>query len=218
MEGYNVLRGTLPVLKGKDASDSDIFFCANYIKYLPARGGIYGIEFSGHGNTDASDSSSTIGKNPASGFKFYVFCSENAYLGYVLHDLIDKSKSVVRTLDDEEVHSSMLYSKKKSCFNNKISKPELNYTSNPATFVSSAGVYDPDGTYGITGEGTVTDTIVYPANIGFQGVSYNHEPRPYSNLDGFIDSNNVQYPLYIVVEFAKDPGISTLDYQFITQS
>ena len=175
MESFNVLRGREPVTDGH---------CAGYIKYLPDRAKIFGIEFSGY------DANSSSYKNPQCKFDYYIFCSESAWIKYA------KSKGV--TLEP------------------KVVKEPQN-VGNPALFIVSSGTYDPTGS-GTSGEGeeVVSAKIDYPHLIGFQGVKYSHEPRPYSNVDAFINSDNVQYPLYLFVEFDGDPGITELDYQLIS--
>jgi len=201
MDSYNVLRGREPVRTGTPKSPNDkTKYCAGYIKYLPQRGAMYGIEFSG---TKYTDGEATY-KTPECGFRYYIFCSENAFLDYL-------SSAYADAVDEEGKDGQ-----NPPVLKHRVSKAAS--VGNPATFIVSSGIYNPGDTAGLKDEGIVRDAIKYPANIGFQGVSYNHEPRPYSNLDGFIDSNNVQYPLYLVVIFDGDPKISVLDYQLIIQS
>ena len=203
MDSYNVLRGREPVRTGTAKSpNAKTNYCAGYIKYLPQRGAIYGIEFSG--TKKGSNGEADTYKSPASGFRYYIFCSENAFLKYIDSMYSD----AVNEAGKDNVNPPTL--------KHRISKPVD--VGNPATFVVSSGIYDPGNTLSLVDDGIVRDEISYPANIGFQGVSYNHEPRPYSNLDGFIDSNNIQYPLYLVVIFDDDPEIDILDYQLIVQS
>lgn len=179
MDSFNVLRGHEPVRE-----NGGKYYCAGYIKYMPQRGAIYGIEFS---NTKTANL-------PA--FKYYIFCSEKAFLQYVT----DKFGTQPDEPKDKN-NKSIPALKPRYC--NKQGAVD-----NPSTFVVSSGEYNKDS------------EIAYPRNIGFQGADYQHDPRPYSNLDGFVDSNDVQYPLYIVIEFANnaDPGLVAVDYQIIVQS
>lgn len=184
MESFNVLRGREPI-----KTEGNLKYCAGYIKFLPDRAKIFGIEFSGY-NADEDKYD-----NPQCGFDYYIFCSESAWIKFA------KSKGI--TLEP------------------KIVKEPQNI-GNPALFIISSGTYDPEhGTEGhetpAAGEGeeVVEGHIKYPHLIGFQGVRYSHEPRPYSNVDAYINANDVQYPLYLFVEFNGTPEITELDYQLI---
>lgn len=181
MESFNVLRGKEPIKE-----EGALKYCAGYIKYLPDRAKIFGIEFSGY------DADSNEYKNPDSGFDYYIFCSETAWINYANTKGVIIEPKVVRNPQN---------------------------VGNPALFIVSSGTYDTSSeTPSADGEGeeVVAGTVKYPHLIGFQGVKYSHEPRPYSNVDAFINSDNVQYPLYLFVEFHDDPGITELDYQLIS--
>lgn len=178
MESFNVLRGREPI-----KTEGNVKYCAGYIKFLPDRAKIFGIEFSGY------DSATEKYDNPQCGFDYYIFCSESAWIKFA------KSKGI--TLEP------------------KIVKEPQNI-GNPALFIVSSGTYDPDGSSAEEeGEEVVSNAIKYPHLIGFQGVRYSHEPRPYSNVDAYINANDVQYPLYLFVEFNGTPGITELNYQLI---
>lgn len=183
MESFNVLRGREPVKTNGSSS-----YCAGYIKYLPDRAKLYGIEFSGF------DKTSHAYKNPDSGFNYYIFCSEAAWVNYAKEKGITLEPKFTKAVQNKD----------------SVILPD----SNPALFVVSSGTYDPTGE--ATGENLVNSTVSYPHTIGFQAVSYTHEPRPYSNIDAFVSSDAVQYPLYLFVEFDDDPGITELDYQLIS--
>ena len=174
MESFNVLRGREPV---KTVGGNS--YCAGYIKYLPDRATLYGIEFSGY------DASTSTAKNPGK-FEYFIFCSEAAWISYAKSQGVTIEAKVCKTA------------------------PEV---ANPAMYIISSGTYNPGGT---AGENVITSTVVYPHTIGFQAVSYTHEPRPYSNMDAFVESNNVQYPLYLFVKFDGTPGVTELDYQLIS--
>lgn len=175
MESFNVLRGREPITKVSNNSS----YCAGYIKFLPDRAKLFGIEFSGY------DSNTGTYKNPQCKFEYFIFCSESAWIKYAKSQAVELVPKMVK---------------------------EPQNIGNPALFIVSSGTYDPGGD---AGEGIVNTTIAYPHTIGFQGVPYSHEPRPYSNVDAYINSNDVQYPLYIFVKFTGDPGITELDYQLI---
>lgn len=191
MESFNVLRGREPIVpltethtetKIVDGEEKEVevttitgYYCAGYIKFMPDRAKIFGIEFSG-GNKEEGTYD-----NPQCGFDYYVFCSETAWRNYVKEAVGVDLKA-------------------------KVAKEAQN-VGNPALFIVSSGNYDPE---------TWSDgSDVYPHLIGFQGVTYSHEPIPYSNVDAFVNSNDVQYPLYLFVKFNGDPKITELDYQLI---
>lgn len=181
MESFNVLRGREPITKISNSKS----YCAGYIKYLPDRAKIFGIEFSGY------DADGSKYDNPQCKFDYYIFCSESAWIKYAAERGVTIEPKVVK---------------------------EPQNVGNPALFIISSGTYDPTGAGVASGEGeeVVSSKIEYPHLIGFQGVRYSHEPRPYSNVDAFINSDNVQYPLYLFVEFTGDPEITELDYQLIS--
>lgn len=189
MDSFNVLRGREPV-----RATGGKYYCAGYIKYLPQRGAIYGIEFSNTKDVDLPT------------FKYYIFASENAFLNYVA-DMLDVEQNADGTIPGTDI--PYVATTPTPILKSRFSKRKMD-VGNPSSYIVSAGEY-------------TSATKSYPMNIGFQGADYQHDPRPYSNLDGFVDSNDVQYPLYLVVEFDEEPKKSTkklvsLDYQIIIQS
>lgn len=204
MDGFNVLRGREPI-----KNSNGTYYCAGYVKFLPARGAIYGIEFSG---SNRGKSTSAIGdgdlpntgfvyNNPLVAFKYFIFCSEDAMINYAASLGIKLEKAINKHRPEKD-------------------KEPVHNVGNPATYIVSSGKYDP------TNANDPNAGKEYPQNIGFQGADYQHDPRPYSNLDASVVPNDVQYPLYIFVQFTGNPtadkngdsGIDTLDYQLITLS
>lgn len=189
MDSFNVLRGREPV-----RFTNSKYYCAGYIKYLPQRGAIYGVEFSNTKDVDLPT------------FKYYIFASENAFLNYVA-GMLNKVQNADGTIPDTD--TPYVTNTPAPILKSRFSKRKMD-VGNPASYIVSAGEY-------------TSKTKSYPMNIGFQGADYQHDPRPYSNLDGFVDSNDVQYPLYLVVEFDEEPKqdsnkLAALDYQIIVQS
>lgn len=192
MNGFNVLRGREPIKKGTK-SGNDVYYCAGYIKYLPARGGIYGIEFSG---TKKETGVTDTYNNPNASFDYYIYCSENAFIK-ALQGIVD-APTVGNPSGGQDTRYPII--------TNKLSNASTD-VGNPASFLVSHGTFDKD------------TAPTYPHSVGFGGVEYSHDPRPYSNVDGFTDSNNVQYPLYLLVKFTGTPSnVNQLDYQIIYES